>query len=636
VDARVVLAASILLQLAAFVLALRLMWVTGAGRAWGLISAALFLMVARRSISLHAAFFQTEPSPTSLEVELVALVISVLMVAGIALIAPLFTSASRSEAALRESERKLTALMGNLPGMAYRCANDAQWTMEFVSEGCRALTGYPAADLLGNRVLSYNDLIDPADRQMVWEQVQEAMAAGKPFRFIYRIRTASGEEKWVWEQGCGVYSAANGVIGLEGFITDITERRRAEEVLRRSHEDLEQRVGERTIELTQANRRLTREIAERTQAEAALAESEQRFRALVEATSDWIWEMDCDGVYTYASPKVKDLLEYKPDEVLGRRPFDFMSADEGRQAEEAFREVVVLKRPLVRLERVTLDKSGRRVILETSGVPILGADGNLRGYRGVDRDITKPKQDELTLKRTLAELEQSNRDLAQFAYSASHDLQEPLRMMGSYLQALQGRLGDGLDQHSRTFIELSLDASRRMQRLINDLLEYSRVGTRGEQFEVLDAGKVVDQAVANLQAAIHGAAAIVTRDELPRVTADPTLLTQLFQNLISNAVKFRGPQPPRVHVSCRDSGQEWTFSVRDNGIGFDPRHADRIFVVFERLHPQDRYPGTGIGLAICKRVVERHGGRIWCESALGEGAAFHFSLPKEQHHAENP
>ncbi len=629
-DIRVVLVASIGLQLATAALALRLIWLTGRRWAWVLISAALLLMAVRRSVTLAHILDNPALEGGSLGAELIALAISAAMLVGVAMIGPIFAAASRSQAALQESQRALCALMSNLPGMAYRCRNDRDWTMEFVSQGCLALTGYESDELVGNRLISYNDLILPDHRQAVWDEVQRAVEARLPFRIVYRIRSAEGQEKWVWEQGCGVFDAQCRLTAIEGFITDITERQTAEEILRKSRQELEDRVEERTAALSRANERLTDEVAEREQAEAALAESEQRFRSLVEATSDWIWEMDPTGVYTYASPKVFDLLGYDPEEVLGRRPFDFMPQPEAQAAEAALAKAAAQRAPLVRLERPTLRQDGRRVILETSGVPVLDADAQLRGFRGVDRDITKPKQDEVALKQTLEKLEQSNRDLTQFAYSASHDLQEPLRMMGSYLQALEGRLGESLDENSRSLIELSLDATRRMQRLINDLLSYARVGTRGGRFEPLDVNRVVDEAMANLHGAIEASGAAVTRDDLPTVRADATLLTQLFQNLISNGVKFsRDGHLARVHVGSRECDGHWHFSVRDNGIGIAPEYLERVFAVFERLHPQDDYPGTGIGLAICKRVVERHGGRIWCESTKGEGATFHFTLPKE-------
>jgi PAS domain S-box-containing protein len=236
-----VLAISTLLQLVIGLLALRLVWVTSAGKSWALIAAAMLLMCVRRLIALFG-FLSGEHSSRhapDLAVEWIALFISALMLAGIIGIAPLFRGARQSAESLRESQRKLSTLMANLPGMAYRCRNDRDWTMEFVSQGSVELTGYQPSDLVDNRVKAYNDLIHPDHRQAVWDQVQKALAERRPFQLTYRIRTASGEEKWVWEQGRGVFSDKGEMLALEGFITDITERRQAEEMLQRAHDEVE-------------------------------------------------------------------------------------------------------------------------------------------------------------------------------------------------------------------------------------------------------------------------------------------------------------------------------------------------------------------------------------------------------------
>jgi light-regulated signal transduction histidine kinase (bacteriophytochrome) len=226
-----------------------------------------------------------------------------------------------------------------------------------------------------------------------------------------------------------------------------------------------------------------------------------------------------------------------------------------------------------------------------------------------------------------AELERSNADLEHFAHVASHDLQEPLRMVMSYLQLLEKRYKGKLDSDADEFIAFAVDGAGRMRELIQGLLAYSRVSTQGEEFESVACGEVLDQATANLEETVRESGAVLTQDPLPTVAADRTQLIQLFQNLIGNAIKFHGEEPPRIHVSAENTGAEWRFSVRDNGIGFDPQDADRIFLIYQRLHAREEYPGTGIGLAICKKIVERHGGRIWVSSKLGEGSIFHFTLP---------
>jgi signal transduction histidine kinase/DNA-binding response OmpR family regulator len=252
----------------------------------------------------------------------------------------------------------------------------------------------------------------------------------------------------------------------------------------------------------------------------------------------------------------------------------------------------------------------------------------------VIHDITERKRVEQELKQTMAELAHSNKELEQFAYVASHDLQEPLRMVTSYVQLLARRYQGKLDADADEFIAYAVDGATRMQALINDLLAYSRVGTRGKPFEPTDCEAVLDQALANLQVAIEDNGAVVTHDPLPTVMADGTQLVQLFQNLIGNAIKFRGDESPRVHISAhRQSAienrksDEWVFSVRDNGIGIDPEYHERIFIIFQRLHTREEYPGTGIGLSVCRKIVERHGGRIWVESQPGKGSTFYFTIP---------
>ncbi len=246
----------------------------------------------------------------------------------------------------------------------------------------------------------------------------------------------------------------------------------------------------------------------------------------------------------------------------------------------------------------------------------------------VSLDITERKQAERKLNKTLEDLKRSNKELEQFAYVASHDLQEPLRMISSYTQLLEMRYKNKLDSDANDFIHYAVDGSKRMQRLINDLLSYSRVGTRGKSFDPTDCEVVLNQALENLKIAIEKSGANVTYDLLPTLKADDRQLIQLFQNLIDNALKFRGDEPPKIHISASQNGNGWKFSVKDNGMGIDPKHKERIFIIFQRLNKRSDYPGTGIGLAICTRIVDRHGGKIWVKSKTGKGSTFHFTLPK--------
>jgi light-regulated signal transduction histidine kinase (bacteriophytochrome) len=237
------------------------------------------------------------------------------------------------------------------------------------------------------------------------------------------------------------------------------------------------------------------------------------------------------------------------------------------------------------------------------------------------------KRAEAALMQQTQELARSNAELQQFAYIASHDLQEPLRMVTSYLQLLERRYKGSLDEDADEFIAFAVDGAKRMQTMIMDLLAYSRVGTRGKPFKPADVSFILNNALANLAVAIEENDAMVTHDDLPIVMADDVQLTQLFQNLISNAIKFhRQDTRPEIHIGAKHAAGEWIFSVRDNGIGIDPQYVERIFQIFQRLHTREEYEGTGIGLTMCQKIVERHGGRIWVESKPAEGSTFYFTL----------
>jgi signal transduction histidine kinase len=237
------------------------------------------------------------------------------------------------------------------------------------------------------------------------------------------------------------------------------------------------------------------------------------------------------------------------------------------------------------------------------------------------------RRDQEQLRRSVEELARSNAELEQFAYAASHDLQEPLRMVASYVELLDERYKDQLDSNAREFIAYAVDGATRMKQMIADLLAYSRVGKNGKEIVAVACEAALGQACADLRAPITEAAAEINHGPLPTVPGDFGQFTRLFQNLIGNAIKFRSQAPPRVHVSAERNGEEWVFSVRDNGIGLDPQFADRIFMVFQRLHAHEDYAGTGIGLAIAKKIVEQRGGRIWVESEPGKGATFCFTVP---------
>ena len=286
---------------------------------------------------------------------------------------------------------------------------------------------------------------------------------------------------------------------------------------------------------------------------------------------------------------------------------------------------------LVRLDREHVQAPINRLMWTVVGVGLLlitplAGFGMWASWR-LARDNRDLAQSRKALEESIEELARSNADLQQFAYVASHDLKEPLRMVASYTQLLARRYKGKLDSDADEFIRYAVDGANRMQLLINDLLTYSRVTVQDKVFEEVDCNSVLEEVLNDLRVAVEESRAVVTRDPLPRVMADRVQLGQLFQNLIGNAIKFHGKEAPQVYVSAERRPTEWLFSVRDNGVGLDPEYAERIFVIFQRLHNREEYPGTGIGLAICKKIVERHGGRIWVVSQTGQGATFHFTLP---------
>ena len=385
------------------------------------------------------------------------------------------------------------------------------------------------------------------------------------------------------------------------------EREQAEEALRRLNAALEVRVQERTAALAAANAALQADIEQRKR-----AEEEIRTLARFPAENPHpVLRLNRDGVLLFANEASAAVLEEWRCAVGDRAPGPWP---------DTIREALTVPART----GVDLQCGGRYYTFHIAPVP---EAGYVNLYAS---DITERKRAEDELRRTLAELERSNQELEQFAYVASHDLQEPLRMVASYTQLLAQRYGDRLDPDAHEFIGFAVDGAARMRRLINDLLDYSRVTTRGDAPAPVDAQAALGEALTNLRSAIQETGGVVTAEPLPRVQADATQLSQLFQNLIGNALKFRGDAPPQVHISVTPWEGAWRFAVADNGIGIDPQYFDRIFAIFQRLHPSHRYPGTGIGLALCKRIVERHGGRLWVESTPGRGSAFYFTLPRTE------
>jgi len=627
------------------------------------------------------------------------------------------TERRRSNAALEESRRHLATLMANLPGMAYRCQNLPDWPMVFVSEGCAALTGFSAGRLMTNDP-AYGELILPEDRSMVWAGVQEALQNRRHFELTYRLVDGEGRIKWVWERGQGILSEAGELEFLEGFISDISERKQVEEALRASedryrllveespdgvgiyqdnrlvfinssgvrqlgasHKDellgresariihpddhpaamdrIRRRLaGDATVypaqvryvrldgtvvwvEVTAALVRfggkdavqfIARDITERRRAEEALRHSEERFRHLVETTCDWIWEVDADLRYTYASPKVIDLLGYTPDEVLGRTPLDLMPPAEAERVRAVLDEIRLHRRSFSALENLNVGKDGRQVVLESSGVPVLGSQGELLGYRGMDRDISERKRLESQLRQA-----QKLEAVGQLAGGVAHDFNNILAAVMMHLGLIQ--MNPALDGETLQALKELDSEARRAASLTRQLLMFSRRSVLS--VKPLDVNEVVANLLKMLGRLIGEQIALRFErgSGLPAVMADAGMVEQVLLNLAVNA-RDAMPEGGRITISTnlhrinasdaaanpdRRAGTFVCLSVSDTGCGMDETIVRRVFEPF--FTTKEAGKGTGLGLATVHGIAAQHKGWVEVESAVGEGSTFRVFLP---------
>ena len=369
---------------------------------------------------------------------------------------------------------------------------------------------------------------------------------------------------------------------------------------------------------------IARDITESVKAKEALRLSNIYNRSLIEASLDPLVTIGHDGKITDVNTSAELVTGYSRDELIGTDFTDYFTEPE--KAKKGYKEV--FKEGFVSDYALEIQhRNGSITPVLFNASVYKDESGDVIGVFAAARDITERKKAEEILRLKLEELARSNAELEQFAYVSSHDLQEPLRMITSYLQLLQRRYQGKLDERADKYIYYAVDGASRMQNLINDLLEFSRVTTRASEPEPTDCEFVLNQVLSNLELFIKQNKAIISHDPLPEVIADNTQLAQVFQNLIINGIKFHSEGAPEIHISSEKKAEECQFSVRDNGIGIDPQYSEKIFEVFKRLHKKEEYPGTGIGLAVCKKIVERHGGRIWVESKLGKGSNFYFTLP---------
>lgn len=361
---------------------------------------------------------------------------------------------------------------------------------------------------------------------------------------------------------------------------------------------------------------------------------------IVETSPVGIVVVNVDRSIRIANKRAAEIVGLSRDELLDleydESMFEAADADGNPLEEGVFGEVLRTGDAAYDVERQMTPPDGRRIWLSVNAAPLRDPSGEITAVIFAFEEITDRKQLEIKLQKTVDRLEQSNDRLRQFAYAASHDLQEPLRMVSSYLQLLEDRYNDDLDPAAREFIEFAVDGADRMREMVQALLEYSRIEQRDQAFEPVDSGAVVEQVLADLRVQIEENEAELIIGDLPTVQADESQLEQLFQNLVSNALKYNENESPRVEIAAEQRNNHWEFTITDNGIGIDPDHADRIFEVFNRLHNDEEYSGTGIGLALCQKIVEHHGGDIWVESERGEGSTFYFTIPTSEEQQSAP
>ncbi|MCC6616368.1 MAG: PAS domain S-box protein [Anaerolineae bacterium] len=498
---------------------------------------------------------------------------------------------------LSQEQARLKILLGNLPSAVWESKPEGQgqFTPTFVSEYSEQLFGYSAQDWVNEPDLLLR-ILHPDDRERV---TQEFSQPPEDSRIVqYRIITKGGDLKHVETRSKLIRDAASGQYTLVGTTSDISQQKRWEAELERLNDLLE----------------IQRE----------------RLANILANVPGVVWESnitpDGEQHLLYISPYVETMLGYSVEEMMGNEEIwrNLVHPDD--------REATVAQITRLYENEATGTVQFRMVKKDGGFVPVEAyltlpkAPARFGTIYAVMMDISERRQSEQRIANYVGRLRRSNQSLQQFAYVASHDLQEPLRMVSSYLQLLETRYRDQLDDDAKEFIDFAVDGAVRMKQLINDLLAYSRVETRKGDFTPVDLTEVFAQVQSNLSVRIAETNATVTSENLPTLNADKGQMLQLLQNLVGNALKFHGEAPPVVHVSAKPVTGAWQISVCDNGIGIDPKYGERIFEIFQRLHGRSKYPGTGIGLAICRRVVERHGGRIWFESEPGQGTTFHFTV----------
>ncbi|MDX2161131.1 MAG: PAS domain S-box protein [bacterium] len=528
---------------------------------------------------------------------------------------------------VERQRQRLNTVIANIPAIIWEIGgSEGAARVEFVNEYAEKLLGYPMHRWQTTPDI-WNELVHPDDQERNRADFERMIQTGKPVISQFRA---------LHQDGSIVHLEAHSQITLTGesegrlysVMMDVSERIKARQELEARAEAL--RLA--NLELQRLNDELMRNERQLRHLTSKIDQQRRRLHNVVANVPMIIWE-GTDGrpgqgqQINYLNSAAEAILGYPMNDwQAGKVNWRDVVVPDDWEALIERSNAIYQERGSGMVQFRARHHDGRVVHLEAHTSVIGDGDDSPAAY-GVFIDVTERIRNQQALAEQAEHLRQVNHELSQFAYIASHDLQEPLRMVTSYLQLLENRYGDKLDQDAHDFIGFAVDGAARMKGLITDLLTYSRVSRTQEAFAPVKLDTVFERVCSNLQIAIEESGAAVTADPLPTVWGHANQLTQLLQNLVGNALKFRGQPAPRIHIGVEENALAYTFCVSDNGIGIDPQFKDRIFTMFQRLHSRDEYPGTGIGLAICKKVIENHGGKIWVESALGSGTTFYFTLP---------
>jgi PAS domain S-box-containing protein len=508
------------------------------------------------------------------------------------------TQQKQAEEALIESNKRFKSLSENIDSVLMRYDKDLR--VVYLSPKSEEVTGISTEEFIGK---TNREVGMPEDLCNLWENaISKVFQTGEKEVLEFDIET-NEDVLTFYLKLSPEFNSDGSVENVLGISTDISERRKAEE---------------------------------------ALVKSEERYRSTLDNMMEGCAILGYDWTYIYVNDMNAQHAHLNREEMIGNNMLELLPGVEESPFFSAYKRCMDERIPQ-NVESKYEFPDGSVAWYEARAEPVpegifvlsmeiterKKAEEHKQGLLEKEKQLSEELQQQMKYEKELInKLKTSNKELEQFAYVASHDLQEPLRMVASFSQLLESRYKDQIDEDADDYIEFIVEGANRMKKLIDDLLAFSRLNTEAKEFKLTDTNSALDDVLVNLNPTIMENNAQITHDPLPIIKVDSSQIRQLFQNLITNAIKFHGDEPPKIHISAEETGKEWLFSVSDNGIGIDSNHLEKIFNVFNRLHTREEYEGTGIGLAICKRIVERHGGKIWVESEPGKGSTFYFTLSK--------